>query len=321
MLERFEDELLLAGRYANAGVGDHEGDHRIGAIQFAVIHTPPGHNGLDADLDAALFSELEGVGQQVLDHLQQALFVGPDDGGQGRRQFNREGEAPAFGDRPEGAFDLVVQIGEQRFIQIQCDRTRLDLGQIENLVDQLQQVFARATDGLGIFDLPGREIVFRVVAELPGQDQQAVQWRSELMGHTGEEFGLVLGGQHQLLRLLLQRQFGDFDFAVLALDFGFLLRQQSSLVPQFLVGLSQFFLLPLQLLRQRLRLLEQFFGTHIGFDRVEHDTNRFSKLIKEGLMNDAVARERSHFDDGLDLVLEQDRQHDDIQRGGRTQSR
>ncbi|MCY1515091.1 hypothetical protein D9M68_496670 [compost metagenome] len=285
-----------------------------------MVHAPAGGGGGDADADAAFLGELEGIGQHVADHLQQTLLVGPDAGGQRRRHVDGETERAAFGDWPEGPFDLVAQVGEQGFVEVQGDGARFDLGQVEDLVDQFQQVLAGAVDGLGVFDLLGREVAVRVATELMGEDQQAVQRGPEFVGHAGEKLGLVPGRQHQLLGLFLQRQLGEFDFAVLALDFGLLFRQQPGLVLQLLVGLAQLFLLELQFLGEQLRLLEQLLGAHVGFDGVEHDADRLGELVQEHLVDGAVGRERGHLDDRLDLGLEEDREHDDIQRGGGAQA-
>ena len=109
--------------------------------------------------------------------------------------------------------------------------------------------------------------------QLVGEDQQAVERRAQLVRHVGQELGLVLGGQGQLLGLFFQRLAGLFDFLVLAFDFLVLVGQQAGLFLQFLVGLLQLFLPALQLLGQRLRLLEQVLRAHVGFDRVEHDAD------------------------------------------------
>ena len=66
------------------------------------------------------------------------------------------------------------------------------------------------------------------------------------MRHVGEELGLVLGGQGELLRLLLQ----------------------------LLVGL-------LQLLCKRLRLLEQVLRARVGLDGVDDDADRLRQLVEK----------------------------------------
>ena len=83
--------------------------------------------------------------------------------------------------------------------------------------------------------------------ELVGEDEQAVERRPQLVRHVGEELGLVLGGQGQLLGLLLERLAGLLDFLVLALDFLVLVGEQPGLLLQLLVGLLQLLLPALQL--------------------------------------------------------------------------
>ena len=55
--------------------------------------------------------------------------------------------------------------------------------------------------------------------------------------------------------------------------------------------LLEFLLLALKLAGERLRLLEQVFRTHVGFDRVEHDADAFGQLIEEGQMHRTEAVE------------------------------
>jgi hypothetical protein len=50
---------------------------------------------------------------------------------------------------------------------------------------------------------------------------------------------------------------------------------------QLLVGLLQFLLLRLQFGGQLLRLLQQAFGLHRGFNAVEHDADARRELLKE----------------------------------------
>ena len=96
-----------------------------------------------------------------------------------------------------------------------------DLGQIEDLVDQVQQVAAGGVDGLGELDLLGRQVAVLVVGQQLRQDQQAVERRAQLVRHVRQELGLVLGDERELLGLLFERGARQFDFAVLQLDLVF----------------------------------------------------------------------------------------------------
>jgi hypothetical protein len=57
-------------------VSDTEnGQHLLGAVQVLVVRAPAGEHLLDRQRHVALVGELEGVGQQVLQDLLQALGV------------------------------------------------------------------------------------------------------------------------------------------------------------------------------------------------------------------------------------------------------
>ena len=97
--------------------------------------------------------------------------------------------------------------------------------------------------------------------------------------------------------------------------------KQPGLFLQLLVGLLQFFLPNLQLMGQRLRLLEQVFGEHVGVDRVEHDGDRLGKLLEEGLVRGIESFERRQFQDAADLPFVNQRQHKHAARRPFTQAR
>ncbi len=109
-------------------------------------------------------------------------------------------------------------------------------------------------DRVGELHLLRREIAVRVLAQHRREDEQAAERRPELVRHVREELGLVLRGQRKLFRFVLDRGARQFDFAILALDFLVLLREECPLLLQLLVGLLQLFLLLLQLLIGLLQL-------------------------------------------------------------------
>ena len=146
---------------------------------------------------------------------------------------------------------------------------------------RFKQVGAGAVNGAGELDLPGREVAVGVVGELLAQDQDAVERRAQLVRHVGEEFRLVLRGQRELGRLLLQRAARLLDFLVLALHLDVALGELLRLLLELLVGLLQLALLRLQLAGELLRLLEQTFRLHGGFDAVEHDADAGGELLEE----------------------------------------
>ena len=161
-----------------------------------------------------------------------------------------------------------------------------------------------------------REVAVGVVGELLAENEDAVERRAQLVRHVGEELGLVLGGEGELLGLLFQRAAGLLDLLVLAFDFGVLLGELLGLLGELLVGLLQFLLLRLQLDGELLRLLEQAFGLHGGFDAVEHDADAGGELLEEGEVRGGEGVEAGELDDGLDAIFEEHRQHDDVARDG-----
>ena len=105
---------------------------------------------------------------------------------------------------PEVEVGEVADLRQRNLDVIEGDGAGLDLGQVEDLVDQGQQVLAGAVDDVGELDLLLGQVLFRVLGQLLGQDEKAVERRSQLVRHVGHELALVLGGDLQLLGLLLQ---------------------------------------------------------------------------------------------------------------------
>src|SRR5207247_2437888 len=71
-------------------------------------------------------------------------------------------------------------------------RPRLDLRQVEDVVDEHQQVVAGRVDRLGELLLLAGQVPLRVLGELVGEDEQAVERRPQLVAHVRQELGLVL---------------------------------------------------------------------------------------------------------------------------------
>ena len=270
---------------------------------------------------AALVGELERVGQQVLQHLLQPLQVREHRRRQPRIDAQEEVDALRFGNVAERALDVALQLVQPHVRRVHHDGAGLDLRQVEDVVDQRQQIVARRMNRLRELDLLRHQVAGRVLAQLVGQDQQAVERRAQLVRHVREELGLVLGGERELFGLFLERLARLLHFHVLALDLLVLVRKQPGLFLELLVRLLQLLLAALQLVRERLRLREQVLGAHVGFDRVDDDADRFRQLIEELLMRRAEPLERRELEHPFHLAFEDDRQHEDILRRRRAETR
>ncbi len=191
-------------------------------------------------------------------------------------------EALLLGLRHERLLHVRADVGEADLGRLDVHPAGLDLGQVEDVVDEPQQVRAGAVDGPGELDLLRGQVLLRVLGEQPGQQQQRVQRGTQLVAHVRQELRLVRRGAAELLRLLLEAEPGELDLAVLDLDVALLLGEQLGLLLQFGVGALQLGRLLLHLLGQPLRLGQQLLRTPVGLDRVEGDADGEHQPLEEG---------------------------------------
>ena len=112
---------------ADAGVGDGKAQPR------AVVSLL---QGADTQPDLALVGELDGIADQVGQDLLQAQGVA-DQGAVGqRRGVGGEAQALGPGGRPQEGVDLVQQRGQDEGPGLQLNLPGLDLGEVENFVEQ-----------------------------------------------------------------------------------------------------------------------------------------------------------------------------------------
>src|SRR5206468_6434159 len=162
----FKDELLFVFGNTDAGITDREGDHGIGLIESRVLSAPSGSGHEHLERHRAAFGELEGVGEQVFQDLLHAAFVTAEGLRQLRVDVDLEVERLGFGDRAEEAFDEFALCGEGDLPDLHGGGAGLDLGEVEDVVDQSQEVLAGTVNRAGKLDLFGGEVVLRVVGQL-----------------------------------------------------------------------------------------------------------------------------------------------------------
>ena len=227
--ERLEDPLLLLRLDADAGVADHEREHRSGFRQRVHLRAPPVLREGDLQAHLAALGELERVGKQVLENLPEALPIGGERRGTLGRDLDGEVKTFSFCDVLELADKTRPQLCERDIVDLGRDGSRLDLRKVEDAVEELEQLVPRRMDHARVLDLCLGHGVLGVVLELLGKDQQAVQGCPELVRHVGDELRLVLRRDRELAGFFLDQALRLLDLVVLAFCLGVLLGQQSSL--------------------------------------------------------------------------------------------
>jgi hypothetical protein len=309
LLEGLEHDGPQLVADADAGVVDVEG-HDLGLAQ-PVGERVPVHVGGDPQADLALVGELDRVGEEVLEDLLQPSGVGVELVVAGveldvqRQALVRRHLLEPLDDRGDRVLDADRGGGD-------VHPAGLDLGQVEDVVDQVEQVVARPVDRLGELALLVVEHL-GVVGEHAGEDQHAVERRPQLVGHVGEELGLVARRPGELLGPFLDLGAGPLDLGVGELDRALLGLEQLGLLLELLVGLLELLGLGLQLLGLRLQLLgealgllEQLLGPHRGLDRVQHDAEGLDELVEQLAGDRGEGPQRGELEHPHQLVLEQD---------------
>jgi hypothetical protein len=141
-----------------------------------------------------------------------------------------------LGLRAQRLLQVAEHLGEHDGTGVDLGPACLDLGEVEDVVDEPQQVRPGAVDRVGELDLPRGEVGVGVLGEQPRQQQERVQRRAQLVAHVGHELGLVLAGLRELLGLLLHAAPGRVELDVLDLDVAVLPGQLLGLLLQLGVG-------------------------------------------------------------------------------------
>ena len=189
-LERRKDAFEVAGLDSRAGV-----DHFELGDGAAVMHD---------ELHAAALRELDGVRQQVDQDLAQALLVGVDHDRQDRRPLEDEIDALGGGLQAEHADQLIEKLAEADFVARQIQPAGLDLGDVENAVDQPGQMVGAAADHPHLIARFWQQA--RILLQQLGVATDRVQRRAQFMAQADDVAALGEIGR-----------FGDF---LGALQFG-----------------------------------------------------------------------------------------------------
>ncbi|CAB3713649.1 hypothetical protein LMG26845_05917 [Achromobacter insuavis] len=310
LAEGLENQFLLVGRHADAGVLHGERQHVARRAR-------------DLERHGALLGELEGVGQQVLQHLAQPLRIGV----QRRRhvggdvQFQRQ--ALVLRDRPQRIQQPFQRRRDGHGLDFHGGLAGLDLGQVEDVVDQRQQVAARFVDGLRVLDLVRAQVARLVLGQQLGQDQRRIQRGAQLVAHVGQELALVLAGlrqqprlvgqralhPQQLLGLALQADVGLLELGLLHFHARLRFLQDAALLLQLFVADAQLFLLGLQFFRLALGLGQQRFEARAVQAGADRGGQHFGGAFQQAAFALADGVVEAQLDHGIDpLVLHGGRQ-------------
>ena len=193
----------------------------------------PSGSTADGDQHAARVGELDGVADQVGEDLAQPHLVAQQQDRQSR--IDRPGDVDALlvGLRRQQLDDALHAFADRQRRALQLQLVGLDLGEVEDLVDQREQRARRSLDGLGVGLLLRRQLG---VAQQRGHAENAVHRRADLVAHRRQEARLGAVGRFRLQARLAQlglglAPLGDVAAEALHLRHGSVGRRHDMLLP------------------------------------------------------------------------------------------
>ena len=183
-------------------------------------------------------------------------------------------------------------------LEMRLDAAGLDLGEIENLVDQRQRIPSGGMNRLRPLPLLVAEVPVLVGGKHLGEDHHAVERCADFMRHVAQELRLVI----RFLRLGFERRarLGDLPLPELELHGPIL-----ELLPP-----------AIELHVRTLQLLQQLLGAHAGADQVDRESDGEHQLLQKGELHGRELVEGAELDDASHLILEEDRVDGDVARRG-----
>ena len=208
LLEFAKDPLLRLGRNADAGVADHETDF-VGPDA-----------GFDDQRDAAGRGKLDGVAGEVEQHLAQPRRVADHFDRQPLVDVGRDLDLARLRPRRQQLGDVLDHGRQRERAMFEVDLAGLDLGIVEQFLDQRQQRVARGLHRLDIGRLFRRQ---RRIHQQAAHADDTVQRRADFVARHREEARLGAAGRIGLVAGLGERALAlgaIGDVAADALQFG-----------------------------------------------------------------------------------------------------
>ena len=162
------------------------------------------------DGDRARLGEFGGVAQEIDQDLAQLVLVA-EQGRQSRLDLLDQLYAPAPDHRLDGAQALIDQRLERELERPHLHAAGLDLGQVEHVVDQPEQMVGAGQDLLEIAVLALGQEILAAAHDQPGEADDRVHRRPQLVAHVGQELGLRAARLLGLLLGRLQRLLGALE--------------------------------------------------------------------------------------------------------------
>jgi len=107
-------------------------------------------------------------------------------------------KAPPPGAFPDQGQRVLDRGGKVEVRQFELHPPGFDLRQIEDVVDEGQQVLPRSVDVLQVLVLFLVQLLEHALGQHFGEPDDRVERGAQLVGHVGEELGLVLAGDLEL---------------------------------------------------------------------------------------------------------------------------
>ncbi len=177
----FEDALAVGFRHARAGVLDAEAQPDAGLGAHAVR----------GQQDSARLGEFHGIAGEVEQNLTQPALVGQHNG---KARIGRPGDFQTLGvgagaEQLGDALQQGLDVGGGR---VQVEPARIQLGQVEHIVDQTEQMLAGFLQGSQVGPLRRVQAGARQEAR---HAEHAIQGRAQLMAQGGQH--LILAQLHR----------------------------------------------------------------------------------------------------------------------------
>ena len=210
--EGLEQARLHLGRNTDAAVGDPPRQHYRLAFD----------GGVELDPDKAAGGEFDGVRNQVVEHLAEAVTVGKNAVGHAGRDQQHQIHALGLGALGKQQGDVLDRLAGREVERVELQFAGLDLGHVEHVVDEVEQRLGRPVQGV---DHALLAFVHGGAAQQLDHAHHAIHRGADFVAHVGQEQALgAVGGLRLVARevglFLGQRELlgavGDFEFEAVA---------------------------------------------------------------------------------------------------------